>query len=101
MMKRSSKHPPERPQQPAGTPPISRPEHSELRRQGAKAAARGDKAATNPMDERRNLPEATGESSDTWQQRKDAWLQGHAAQSKTSDASTRSPESDGASKEEH
>lgn len=72
-----------------------------MRRQGAKAAARGDKAVTNPMDEQLNLPEATGESADTWQQRKDAWRQGHDAQSKTSDASTRSPESDGAGKEEH
>lgn len=55
-------------------------EHAELQRQGAKAAARGEHALTNPMLEAANQPDATGESSRTWSERRDAWSRGHLAQ---------------------
>lgn len=55
-------------------------EHAELQRQGAKAAARGEHALTNPMLEAANQPDATGESSRTWSDRRDAWSRGHLAQ---------------------
>jgi len=62
---------------------LSDAERSELQRQGAKSAARGETAAANPMSQSRNKPPATGESSDTWSKRSDAWEQGHRAQSVT------------------
>jgi S1-C subfamily serine protease len=65
------------------TPPAPVPdnaEHAELRRQGAKAAARGEARESNPMLEPINQPEATGESEQVWSGRRDAWQHGHAAQ---------------------
>lgn len=56
-------------------------ERSELQRQGAKAAARGEPTETNPLRELRNKPSATGESAARWRQRSEAWAQGHVAQS--------------------
>lgn len=61
--------------------PLSTAERSELHRQGAKSAARGESPAANPLREPRNRPPATGESSDMWSQRSDAWEEGHKAQS--------------------
>ncbi len=56
-------------------------ERAELQRQGAKAAVRGEERDVNPMDEASNHPSTTGESSDLWQRRKDAWQEGHDVQS--------------------
>jgi hypothetical protein len=64
-------------------------ERAELQRQGAKAAARGDNASSNPMHEPVNMPTATGESTQTWQQRQEAWQKGHDAQSGGPDGRTR------------
>jgi len=61
---------------------VSTAERDELRRQGAKAAARGEHSISNPMGEHSNMPGSTGESVDTWQLRKQAWQRGHDAQSK-------------------
>jgi len=55
-------------------------EHAELQRLGAKAAARGEHALTNPMLDLANQPDATGESAKTWSDRRDAWSRGHLAQ---------------------
>ncbi|HEY8878959.1 MAG TPA: serine protease [Roseateles sp.] len=55
-------------------------EHAELQRQGAKAAARGEAQASNPMLERVNKPGATGETEQVWSDRRDAWDRGHDAQ---------------------
>ncbi len=55
-------------------------EHAELQRLGAKAAARGEHALTNPMLHSANQPDATGESPKTWSDRRDAWSRGHLAQ---------------------
>jgi hypothetical protein len=38
------------------------------------------------MHEPLNMPEATGESSDLWRQREEAWQQGHDAQSSRPEA---------------
>ena len=57
-------------------------ERSELLRQGAKAAARGEAADTNPLSLPRNQPPATGESAARWLQRSQAWELGHEAQSR-------------------
>jgi hypothetical protein len=73
-----------RPAGPEPSPPAGRlpqAERAELQRQGAKAAARGDKDSANPMHEPQNLPVATGESPEAWQQRQEAWRQGHDAES--------------------
>lgn len=51
-------------------------ERSELQRQGAKAAARGEQAETNPMHEVCNRPESTGETRQTWMGRCTAWDEG-------------------------
>jgi S1-C subfamily serine protease len=59
--------------------PVS-PEHAELQRQGAKAAARGEAQASNPMLETINKPVATGETQRVWSDRRDAWDRGHGAQ---------------------
>lgn len=63
----------------APTPPVSA-EHAELQRQGAKAAARGEASASNPMLESINQPAATGESEQVWSDRRDAWERGRGAQ---------------------
>ncbi len=61
--------------------PVAGPgEHAELRRQGAKAAARGDARTTNPMLKAVNQPDATGESNTMWTERRDAWDRGHTSQ---------------------
>lgn len=74
---------PEHPADPASAPEplLSSAERAELQRQGAKAAARGEPSDTNPLSQPRNRPLATGESTDKWLQRSDAWEQGHEAQS--------------------
>lgn len=59
---------------------LSYAERAEIHRQGAKAAARGEPAAANPLHQQRNRPPATGESAELWCQRSTAWEQGHAAQ---------------------
>ncbi|MBW8831912.1 MAG: hypothetical protein JF606_21335 [Burkholderiales bacterium] len=61
--------------------PLSSAEQAELQRQGAKAAARGEPSHTNPLSQPRNRPAATGESTDKWLQRSDAWERGHEVQS--------------------
>ena len=84
-MKRSTKpHPDKRPR-PGAERGLPTAERAELQRQGAKAAARGDGSSGNPMDETSNLPTSTGECSDLWKERKDAWQSGHEAQSRTDD----------------
>lgn len=65
---------------PQPTQSIPTAEHSELQRQGAKAAARGEPVDCNPMGRPLNEPGGTGESETTWQARSDAWRQGHDAQ---------------------
>lgn len=55
-------------------------EAAELRRQGAKAAARGDTEECNPMLTRSNRPAATGEDPQTWAVRSGAWQSGFEAQ---------------------
>lgn len=66
---------------PAPEARLASAERSELQRQGAKAAARGEPTDTNPLRELRNKPSATGESPARWRQRSEAWAQGHVAQS--------------------
>lgn len=66
-------------------------EHAELQRQGAKAAARGETASSNPMHDTPNMPAATGESEGTWQRRHDAWQHGHNAQSSSTPAEVSRP----------
>jgi S1-C subfamily serine protease len=61
-------------------------EHAELRRQGAKAAARGEALASNPMLDTINQAVATGESEQVWSGRRDAWERGHASQRSSADA---------------
>ena len=63
-------------------PRLCSAERSELLRQGAKAAARGEAANTNPLSLPRNQPPATGESAARWLQRSQAWELGHEAQSR-------------------
>jgi hypothetical protein len=58
-------------------------ERAELQRQGAKAAARGEGAASNPMHGHENMPPATGECPQEWSVRRDAWLSGFDAQATT------------------
>lgn len=55
-------------------------EQAELERQGAKAATRGDAAASNPMLLLRNMPGATGETQQEWCLRYDAWRAGYEKQ---------------------
>lgn len=71
---------------------VSTAERDELRRQGAKAAARGEHSISNPMGEHSNMPGSTGESVDTWQLRKRAWQRGHDAQSRAIDAGRADPD---------
>lgn len=73
--------PSDRPATDAAPPPPAEPgEHAELQRQGAKAAARGEALAANPMLDAINQPEATGESPPVWAARREAWDRGHSAQ---------------------
>lgn len=65
---------------PTKPPAIGPGEHAELHRQGAKAAARGEARATNPMFEEVNQPYATGESNNVWTERRDSWDRGHTSQ---------------------
>lgn len=65
-------------------------EVDELRRQGAKAAARGDAAGCNPMLSRPNRPTATGEKAGTWAARSAAWQSGFEAQAPVRDSRSRS-----------
>lgn len=51
-------------------------ERAELNRQGAKAAARGEHARTNPLRRRVNRPRFTGEFPATWLLRLRAWAHG-------------------------
>ena len=55
-------------------------ERAELERQGAKAATRGDAAASNPMLLLRNMPGSTGETLQEWGLRYDAWRAGYEKQ---------------------
>ncbi|MGN7876775.1 CrpP-related protein [Roseateles sp. 22389] len=71
-----------------GLPPAER---AELRRQGAKAAVRGEEGDVNPMNAQPNRPSSTGECSDVWQSRKDAWQEGHDAQSRNDERSEALP----------
>lgn len=64
-------------------------EAAELRRQGAKAAARGDTVACNPMLSRPNRPTSTGEKSGTWAARSAAWQSGFEAQAPMRDGGSR------------
>jgi hypothetical protein len=66
-------------------------ERTELHRQGAKAAVRGDASAANPMEQPDNAPANTGENPQTWTQRRDAWQKGFAAQ-KTLSEPTANPQ---------
>lgn len=61
-------------------PPAVSGEHAELQRQGAKAAARGEALASNPMFHPISRPDVTGESEQVWSGRRDAWERGHGAQ---------------------
>ncbi|MDN3920767.1 S1 family peptidase [Roseateles violae] len=66
-------------------------EHAELRRQGAKAAARGDAQGSNPMLDTINQPGATGESEQVWSDRRNAWDRGHHAQQRPTLLPARAP----------
>jgi hypothetical protein len=86
-------HPKRGTRKPAESPAggLSQPERVELHRQGAKAAARGDEASSNPMNDAVNQPQATGEPAETWRQREQAWNRGHEAQSRTAPPPTGPP----------
>lgn len=86
LMKHRSKLQPLTRQKPALETGLRAPELDELRRQGAKSAARGENLRANPMGDSSNMPHATGESSHFWQLRKEAWQFGHEAQSKVGNA---------------
>jgi len=60
--------------------PLNPGERSELERQGAKAAARGDSIDDNPMLRQENQPGSTGETQRVWSTRRDAWQEGYDAQ---------------------
>jgi hypothetical protein len=51
-------------------------ERAELNRQGAKAAARGEAAGSNPLRQTVNRPRATGEAPAVWLLRLQAWESG-------------------------
>jgi S1-C subfamily serine protease len=67
-------------------------EHAELQRQGAKAAARGEVQASNPMLETINQPAVTGETERVWSDRRDAWDRGHDAQQRPMVSPARPPD---------
>lgn len=72
--------PPERALPASSAPPVPvSPEHAELQRLGAKAAARGEVAASNPMLDSINRPGATGETEQVWSERRAAWERGHGS----------------------
>ena len=60
--------------------PLVSAEHSELQRQGAKAAVRGQTPESNPMLDSTNRPDATGETDTVWTERREAWDRGYCAQ---------------------
>lgn len=66
-------------------------ERDELRRQGAKAAARGEAAQCNPMLAGSNRPADTGEPLPLWSARCAAWQSGFDAQSGVRDAAAARP----------
>lgn len=76
-------------------------EHAELQRQGAKAAARGEAQASNPMLETINKPGATGETEQVWVDRRDAWDRGHDAQQRPMAAVPRPPDGSEANERDH
>lgn len=76
-------------------------EHAELQRQGAKAAARGDAQASNPMLETINKPAATGETEQVWSDRRDAWDRGHDAQQSPMVSPARPPGGCAANERDH
>ena len=84
---------------PAAATPLSDQERAELRRQGAKAAARGDPPSLNPLHQPQNRPAATGESQDTWCDRSDAWQQGHEAQRRVERVPVHNPKGEPGSRE--
>ena len=51
-------------------------ERAELNRQGAKAAARGEGAGSNPLRQTVNRPRTTGETPAMWLLRLQAWKSG-------------------------
>lgn len=59
---------------------LSLAERAEVQRQGAKAAARGEPATTNPLAQPCSSSAATRGSADRRVQLSVAWGQGHAAQ---------------------
>jgi hypothetical protein len=99
-MKRSTPPSPDKRRRAGDDSGLPTAERAELQRQGAKAAARGDRSSGNPMDETSNLPTNTGECSDVWKERKDAWQSGHEAQTRTDDKTTARLEID-RTKDEH
>jgi hypothetical protein len=66
-------------------------ERDELRRQGAKAAARGEAVQCNPMLAQSNRPAVTGEPLPLWSARSAAWQSGFEAQSDVRDAAGAKP----------
>jgi hypothetical protein len=66
-------------------------ELAELRRQGAKAAVRGETRESNPMFDLINQPDATGESERVWSGRFEAWERGHTLQRSHTVPPARSP----------
>lgn len=66
-------------------------ERDELRRQGAKAAARGEAVQCNPMLARSNRPAVTGEPLPLWSARCAAWQSGFEAQADVRDAAVARP----------
>lgn len=82
---------PRRSGRPAERDGLPSAERAELRRQGAKAAVRGEEDHVNPMDEQPNRPSSTGECPDVWRSRKDAWQEGHDAQSRNDERSQALP----------
>ena len=59
---------------------LSSAERAEIQRQGAKAAARGEAADTNPFWQACHDTSAKGESYDRRSLRSAAWMRGHDAQ---------------------
>lgn len=66
-------------------------ERDELRRQGAKAAARGELAQCNPMLSKSNRPPVTGEAMPVWSARCAAWQSGFEAQADVRDEGLETP----------
>ena len=66
-------------------------ERDELRRQGAKAAARGEVAQCNPMLSQSNRPAVTGEAMPVWSARCAAWQLGFEAQADVRDTAVAGP----------